>query len=185
MNPIDSMKFVTILITLGLLTAIAGTTATPRADSRIANPENPSKQVPQYRKLSRTKFGMNPLELSIHDRVNQYRQSQNLPPLTLDPTISAQARTHSANMANTSRLSHDGFKGRVDAIAKTIAYRGAAENVAYNMGHTSPDDTAVKGWIKSPGHQRNMVGRYDLTGIGVVKNDKGEYYFTQIFIRKK
>jgi uncharacterized protein YkwD len=128
---------------------------------------------------------MNPLELSIHDRVNQYRQAQNLPPLAFDPTISAQARAHSTKMANTSRLSHDGFKERVEVVAKTISYKGAAENVAYNMGHTHPDDTAVKGWIKSPGHQVNMVGAYDLTGIGVAQNDKGEYYFTQIFISKR
>jgi uncharacterized protein YkwD len=159
-------------------------TATVRADSSIINRAKPSG-VPQYRKSSKSKFAMNPLELSIHDRVNQYRQSQNLPPLTFDPTISAQARAHSVKMANISHLSHDGFKERVDVVAKKIAYRGAAENVAYNMGHTHPDDTAVKGWIKSPGHQHNMVGTYDLTGIGVAQNDKGEYYFTQIFIQKR
>lgn len=180
------MRFVTILMTLCLLTAIAGTTATARADSSTINRANLSlSRSPQYRKSSRSKFAMNPLELSIHARVNQYRQAQNLPPLTFDPTISAQARAHSVKMANTSHLSHDGFKERVDAVAKTIAYRGAAENVAYNMGHTHPDDTAVKGWIKSPGHQHNMVGAYDLTGIGVAQNDKGEYYFTQIFISKR
>jgi uncharacterized protein YkwD len=178
------MRFVTILIAFYLLTTIAGTTATARADSSITNRANPSR-VNQYRKSSRSKFAMNPLELSIHDRVNQYRQAQNLPPLTFDPTISAQARAHSVKMANISHLSHDGFKERVNAVAKTISYRGAAENVAYNMGHTHPDDTAVKGWIKSPGHQRNMVGTYDLTGVGVAQNDKGEYYFTQIFIQKR
>jgi uncharacterized protein YkwD len=177
------MKFVTILIALGVLTAIVSSTATTRADTNITNRQKPFR-VPQYRKSSPAKFAMNPLELSIHDRVNQYRQSQNLPPLTFDPTISAQARAHSVKMANISRLSHDGFKERVDAVAKSIAYKGAAENVAYNMGYDRPDDTAVKGWIKSPGHQHNMVGAYDLTGIGVAQNDKGEYYFTQIFISK-
>jgi uncharacterized protein YkwD len=178
------MKFVTILITFCLLTTIVGATGTTRADTNTTNRQKPFR-VPQYRKSSPAKFAMNPLELSIHDRVNQYRQSQNLSPLTFDPTISAQARAHSVRMANISRLSHDGFQERVDAVAKTIAYTGAAENVAYNMGYARPDDTAVKGWIKSPGHQHNMVGEYDLTGIGVAQNDKGEYYFTQIFISKR
>jgi uncharacterized protein YkwD len=181
MNGIDCMRFVTLLITLGLLTGIGRMTAIARADSTVTNREKPTR-VPKYRKSSSSKFAMNPLELSIHDRVNQYRQSQNLPPLTFDPTISAQARAHSLKMATTSHLSHDGFKERVNVVAKTIAYRGAAENVAYNMGHTHPDETAVKGWIKSPGHQVNMVGAYDLTGIGVAQNSQGEYYFTQIFI---
>jgi len=44
---------------------------------------------------------------------------------------------------------------------------------------------AVKGWINSPGHQKNMVGDYNLTGIGIAKNNVGEYYFTQLFVKKR
>ena len=126
------------------------------------------------------------LEQSINAQVNQYRQSRNLPPLTLDSRISEQARAHSQAMANGSvPFSHEGFDQRVKAIARSITYRAAAENVAYNQGYSNPGEQAVQGWIKSPGHQKNMVGDYDLTGIGVAKNAKGEYYFTQIFIKRR
>jgi uncharacterized protein YkwD len=124
------------------------------------------------------------LEQSIHNQVNQYRESQNLPPLELDETISEQARAHSVNMVNIDRLSHDGFDNRVEIIKQVIPYSGAAENVAFNMGHARPDDTAIRGWIKSPGHNQNMLGNYDLTGIGVAERG-GNYYFTQIFIQKR
>jgi uncharacterized protein YkwD len=124
------------------------------------------------------------LELATHNLVNKYRQSKNLPPLEIDPVISAQAKAHSEQMAKAGSISHDGFSERTDSISQTIVYRKAAENVAYNMGYGQPDLVAVQGWIESPGHQNNMTGRFDLTGIGVVKNAKGEYYFTQIFIRK-
>jgi uncharacterized protein YkwD len=127
---------------------------------------------------------MNSLELATYNLVNKYRQSHNLPPLVADPAISAEAKAHSEQMARSGNMSHDGFNERVASVSKTIVYRSAAENVAYNMGYGQPDLAAVKGWIESPGHQHNMVGRYDLTGIGVAKNAKGEYYFTQIFIRK-
>jgi uncharacterized protein YkwD len=30
-----------------------------------------------------------------------------------------------------------------------------------------------------------MVGAYDLTGIGIAKNAKGEYYYSQIFIKRR
>jgi uncharacterized protein YkwD len=123
------------------------------------------------------------LAQSIHNQVNQYRQSQNLPPLVFDETIAEQARAHSMNMVNIDTLSHDGFDDRVKTIEQVIPYSGAAENVAFNMGHARPDDTAIQGWIKSPGHNRNMLGNYDLTGIGVAERG-GNYYFTQIFIRK-
>jgi uncharacterized protein YkwD len=127
---------------------------------------------------------MNNLELAIYQRVNQYRRSRNLPPLVIDPDISAQARAHSQGMASTGNLSHDGFQQRVAAVGRTIAYRNAAENVAYNEGYRQPDMAAIKGWIESPGHHQNMIGKYDLTGIGVAQNARGAYYFTQIFIRR-
>jgi uncharacterized protein YkwD len=123
------------------------------------------------------------LAQSIHNQVNQYRESQNLPPLELDETISDRARAHSVNMVNIDTLSHDGFDDRVEMIREIIPYSSAAENVAYNMGHDRPDDTAIRGWINSPGHNQNMLGNYDLTGIGIAERG-GKYYFTQIFIQK-
>lgn len=72
------------------------------------------------------------------------------------------------------------------AVVNTrINYRSVAENVAYNQGHQNPDRVAVDGWIKSVGHQKNMVGNFNLTGVGVAKNAQGEYYFTQIFMLEK
>ena len=127
---------------------------------------------------------MSSLELTTHNLVNEYRQSRNLPPLVADPAILAQAKAHSEEMARSGNMNHDGFARRADLVSQTIVYRSVAENVAFNGGHGQPDRVAVQGWIASPGHQRNMLGQYDLTGIGVAKNAKGEYYFTQIFIRK-
>jgi uncharacterized protein YkwD len=124
----------------------------------------------------------NTLESSIHQQVNQYRQERNLPPLTLDSRISQVARKHSQAMADgKAPFSHQGFEQRIKAIA--IPYRSAAENLAFNQGYSQPDRLAVEGWIKSSGHRQNMEGNYNLTGIGVVQNSNGEYYFTQIFIR--
>lgn len=124
------------------------------------------------------------LEKSIHQKINQYRQSRNLSPLILDVRISEQARKHSQKMANKSiPFSHQGFQTRI--VMTKINYLSAAENIAYNQGHKNPDQVAVNGWIKSSGHQKNMVGNFNLTGIGVAKNSKGEYYFTQIFMLKR
>ena len=86
------------------------------------------------------------LEQSIHRGVNQYRQSRNLPPLRLDPRISNQARIHSEAMARGEvPFSHNGFDGRVKAIARTITYRQAAENVAYNQGYADPVKPTIDG----------------------------------------
>ena len=126
---------------------------------------------------------INELEILAHQQVNQYRQSRNLPPLELNRVISQQARIHSQNMAQGQLpFSHQGFENRIEAISLAIPYLSAAENVAYNQGYRDPVEKAVEGWIKSPGHHKNMIGNYNLTGIGIAKNSQGEYYFTQIFI---
>ncbi|KJH70134.1 CAP domain-containing protein [Aliterella atlantica] len=125
------------------------------------------------------------LEQSIHQQINQYRQSRKLPPLQLDARISQQAKIHSQAMANGKvPFSHQGFDTRISAIRRQIRYRAAAENVAYNQGYSNPAKQAVEGWIKSQGHRVNIEGQYNLTGIGVAKNAKNEYYFTQIFINR-
>jgi uncharacterized protein YkwD len=125
-------------------------------------------------------LAMNSLEISVYHQVNRYRQSLNLPPLVIDPTISAQARAHSEQMARTGNLSH-----RVESAAQKIAYPSAAENIATSRGYRYPDLVAIQGWITSPRHHHYTIGRYNLTGIGVAKNARGEYYFTQIFIYKR
>ena len=126
------------------------------------------------------------MEKSIFQQINQYRQSRHLPPLTLDARISAQAKIHSQNMANGKvPFSHQGFDERVSIINRQIPYRAAAENVALNQGYANPAAQAVEGWIKSEGHRVNIEGQYNLTGIGVVKNAKNEYYFTQLFINRR
>lgn len=121
----------------------------------------------------------------IHRQINQYRRSLNLPPLGLNAQVSEVAAVHSRNMAEQKvKFSHQGFDNRTQAIKAQISYRSVAENVAYNQGYSDPVSQAVAGWIKSKGHRQNIVGNYNLTGIGVAKNQQGEYYFTQIFILK-
>ncbi len=125
------------------------------------------------------------LELEVFRQVNEYRQSRGLSTLRLDERISQQSRFHSEAMAQGSAtFSHDGFDQRIDVINNSIPYRGAAENLAYNQGYDDPVKVAVEGWIDSPGHHKNMIGDFELTGVGVARNDQGEYYMNQIFIKQ-
>lgn len=124
------------------------------------------------------------LEQLVHQQVNQYRVERGLVPLVLQESISEQARTHSQEMAATTvPFGHDGFPDRIQAIAKAISLSAAAENVAYNKGYSEPATEAVQGWLNSRGHRQNIEGKYNKTGIGIIKNASGEYYFTQIFVR--
>jgi uncharacterized protein YkwD len=119
------------------------------------------------------------LEQSIHNQIDRYRQSLNLPPLKIDPTVSAQARSHSEEMARSGTLSHT-----MDSVDRKSKYPTAAENIATSQDYQQPDRIAVQDWLASPAHKQHILGNYNLTGIGVAKNSQGEYFFTQIFVNK-
>lgn len=122
------------------------------------------------------------LEEEILYYTNKFRQSKGLAPLALNDVISQQARRHSKDMASGSTgFGHEGFEERVDVVSKKLGRVGAAaENVAYG---TLDAEAVVNGWIKSPGHRKNMLGKYNLIGIGAAR--KGNItFFTQVFIQK-
>lgn len=123
------------------------------------------------------------LEISAFQQVNQYRLSKGLAPLRLDPRISNVARKHTQAMAGKkATFSHDGFEQRAKTLKSLIPLSAVGENLAYIKGYSDVVSIAVKGWINSPGHRKNMEGKYNLTGMGVAKNAQGEYYFSQLFV---
>jgi len=128
-------------------------------------------------------IGTAALERAVFALVNRHRRSLGLRPLADDSAITRQARLHSAAMAGgKTPLGHSGFDDRVTTLRRVLAARRTAENVAFNQGHRDPAEVAVRGWLASPGHRENIEGPYELTGVGVASNAKGEVYFTQIFV---
>lgn len=113
--------------------------------------------------------------------INQYRVSRGLPALTMNAEASRIARRHSEAMAKHQvPFGHDGFYKRMSSLRHAIPdTAGGAENVAYNYKTAR---IVVDGWIHSAGHRRNIVGRYDTTGIGIVRDSAGKLYFTQLFV---
>lgn len=114
--------------------------------------------------------------------INQYRGSRDLKPLKMNPFASEQARKHSLEMAE-HKLSfgHEGFNKRIERLYKEIkGCQAGAENIAYNYKTAK---IVVEQWLTSPGHKRNIVGNYNITGIGIARDKQGKLYYTQIFLR--
>ena len=121
------------------------------------------------------------IEQAILADINSYRTKHHLTPLQMDARISKQAKNHSENMANHQvSFGHTNFLKRVSILHKEIQNSGsAAENVAFNYKDAHD---VVTNWLQSPGHKKNIVGHYNLTGIGVARNAQGKLYFTQMFM---
>ena len=170
---------------LGAIILIGGWGGCTRIRSEVSY-DGEVSPTPLSQASNSSSSSISALEQSIYQQINQYRQSQNLPPLQLDPRISQQARQHSQAMAaGKVPFSHNGFEQRAKALGEEIPYQSVAENIAFNQGYANPATEAVQGWLNSSGHLKNIVGQFDLTGVGVAKNAAGEYYFTQIFIKRR
>lgn len=165
-----------------LLSGVFSSVQACEVDSAIAPTPSPTAAPSE---LAQADPAMDAIEQAVFDQINAHRQSIGLEPLVSNPAVVAQAREHSQRMAAVSQLSHDGFENRVEAIASTLSYRSAGENVASNQGFADPAARAVQGWLNSPGHRQNIEGNFDVTGIGVTQAGDGTYYLTQIFIQTR
>ena len=72
-------------------------------------------------------------------------------------------------------VGHANFNERNDKVP--FFKRSFSGNVAYNTGHADAVQTAVTGWINSPGHRKNMLATNTVCGIAVYCK-YGHFYFT-------
>src|SRR3712207_9413731 len=77
-------------------------------------------------------------------------------------------------------FSHDSRSGDEfdDRIVRTGYTRGSrailGENLAWGSGGLATPRAIVRGWMRSPGHRRNILhGQFREIGIGVVKGKPG------------
>ncbi len=136
------------------------------------------------------------LELKVHAGINAERAKHGGSPLQWDEGLASVARAHSDDMTGRSYFSHDTPEGLdpTDRLHRAglncrKGYRyGIAENIAIETTLRSLDRTAeeaVRGWMNSPGHRTNLLGReYDRTGVGASFGTWRGYkavYLTQVF----
>jgi len=122
---------------------------------------------------------------NVFNLINQSRVANSLPPLIWSDIVAQQARNHTVDMANkVVPFGHDGFDMRYEYLRQHIPnLTRMGENVAYNQGYPQPGATAVQQWLNSPGHYANIMGDFNLTGVGTAKDPQGRHYFTQIFVK--
>ncbi len=153
--------------------------------SNISDTERHFRGEEFFPKDASSTQSINSLEQSVYEQINEHRESKGLPPLVLDGWLSKQAREQSTAMAR-GEISVDdqAMQSRHQQIVSTGPYKQVSSIVCITFGHTLPGRAAVNGWLNDPQERfRSTIdGNYELTGVGVAMNLKGEYYFTQIFL---
>jgi uncharacterized protein YkwD len=120
------------------------------------------------------------MEISILQEVNNHRKGRGLPPLQSNSILDTEASMHSQQMASKQvPFGHDGYEQRMARISQRLGgIKSSAENVAYGKMNASE---VVAAWLKSASHKKNIEGNYNLSGIGISRDEQGIIYYTQIF----
>jgi uncharacterized protein YkwD/stress response protein SCP2 len=119
---------------------------------------------------------------AVTDLTNRERARAGLPPLAVDPLLTAAAQAHSADMVARAFYSHtapDGSRPWGRAAAAGSTRRSIGENIA--CGQRSPAEV-VEGWMNSPGHRANILKPgFTHIGIGCAGGGRAGLYWTQLF----
>jgi uncharacterized protein YkwD len=135
--------------------------------------------IPKYSEIER-------METELVQMINAARAEHGLAPLNICKDLVLCARQHSDNMAKRIvRFGHGGFEGRAEEMKSKIVLKSFGENVAYSYNVNNHLKTAIQGWMDSPGHKKNILGDYSITGIGISFNKDGYCYTTQLFAKLK
>jgi uncharacterized protein YkwD len=121
-------------------------------------------------------------EQKLLEWTNKVRAEHKLPALKLNATLLKVARGHAANMARQGKMSHvlDGKNPTQRIRAAGYVYTSIGEIIGMSDGLQL--ETVEKAWMASKPHRENLLKeRYREIGIGIAHNDKGEYYYTQVF----
>ena len=130
------------------------------------------------------------IESRAYLQANYARKRAGLGELEMRLDLMDAARAHAADMADRGYFSHFSPEGsgpgdRADRMG--IRFAALAENLARVRHSTDPAAMAVHGWLKSPGHRRNLLDEgaagYRFTGIGVARGGDGSIYLAQVFLK--
>jgi uncharacterized protein YkwD len=121
-------------------------------------------------------------EIEILALINKYRVSIKLPLIKPLNIIKVPSYDHTVYMIERSEISHDQFSNRANYLEKNASILSCAENVA--SGYKTAE-SLVKGWIASEGHRKNIEGDFNYFDVIARQNNNGNWYYTNIFVKKR
>jgi uncharacterized protein YkwD len=130
-----------------------------------------------------------PDELRFVELVNIERKKRGLSELTIEPLLIKVARDHSREMQDKAYFNHNSptsaLKTPMDRYLKAAYARPEYACVGENLFYCSIVDVqrGHNAFMNSPTHRDNVLfPRYEKIGVGIVKNERGEFWVTQMYL---
>jgi uncharacterized protein YkwD len=124
-----------------------------------------------------------PMAAALLTAHNKERAERKLPPLVVEPHLTAAAKAHAADMAAHKTMTHDGSDGStlVDRVKRAgYHYLKTGENVADGQENVA---SVMDAWMNSPHHRENILGDFTEVGVALAKADDGTPYWCVDFGR--
>ncbi len=122
------------------------------------------------------------VRMAVLRLTNEARLQAGIAPLRGDAQLDSIAQLHARDMDERGFYAHESPDGK-SLLARLLdsgaPFREAAENIAEDR---TPSD-AVRSWLYSTGHRRNLLDpAYGRMGVGVYRQKSGRYtYYVQVF----
>lgn len=124
------------------------------------------------------------LEAEVIRLVNIEREKTGRPALTPNNELNRVARIKSEDFIKNNYFSHNSptYGTPFDMIRSFgISFTAAAENIASRQRSAAE---VMNTWMNSQGHRTNILNStYNQIGVGVARDDNGNLFWTQMFIR--
>lgn len=137
------------------------------------------EQLEEIKENEENKEDVLDISEEILQLVNIHRVSLGMSALISNNLAVQLANEHTLYMIGENKISHDNFSDRADRLFDEKAVK-VGENVAAKQ-RTAQE--VMDDWLDSPGHRENIEGDFTHIGISVIKNSRGQYYFTQLFLK--
>ncbi len=127
------------------------------------------------------------MEMQVHQAVNKVRSSRHLPELAWNDQLASEARRHASRIVKARFFAHqDPVRGDIDRRLNRsgIEWMRCAENLYEGDNHELAKE-AVKAWLLSDGHRKNMLdSMFSDAGVGVAVRRDNTIVIVQEYIFK-
>jgi uncharacterized protein YkwD len=130
-----------------------------------------------------------PDEVRFVELANAERARRGLSQLQIDPLLIAIARLHSAEMRDKRYFDHQsptpGLRTPMERYLKAcsgpVGYACVGENLFWAT--VADVERGHRAFMDSPTHRDNVLfTRFEKIGVGIVRNENGEFWVTQMFL---
>jgi uncharacterized YkwD family protein/spore coat assembly protein SafA len=158
------------------------------ANPQITNPSlilpGQTVNIPKTPTTPSTPNNIRTLETEVIRLVNAERAKVGRSALTENSELSRIARIKSEDFVKNNYFSHTSptYGSPFDMLRSFgITFTAAGENIAKSQ---KTAQEAMNTWMGSSGHRSNILSStYNQIGVGVARDDRGNTYWTQLFIR--